>query len=77
MHDNWKMATFDNIAFLSGIDNSHNNLIQMSLRKFGFQKASKTQHIVVNIVVNFEATYFSKFSIKERILSAVSLIQNS
>ena len=57
--------------FLSGIDNSH-NLIQMFLRNLVFQNALKTRHIVVNIVVNFEATYCRKFSIEERILSGKS-----
>ena len=59
------------IPFLSGIDNSH-NLIQMFLRNLVFQNAIKTRHIVVNIVVNFEATYCRKFSIEERILSGKS-----
>ena len=64
------------LLFLSGIDNSHNNFIQMSLRKFGFQKALKTHHVVVNIVVNFEATYLVNFRLKKEYFQ-VSLIQNS
>ena len=47
------------------------SLIQMFMRNFVFQKALKTRHIV-NIKVDFEATYCSKFSTKERILSGKS-----
>ena len=69
--EKWQHSRTEHNTFLSRIDNSH-NLIQMFLRNFASQKALKTQHIVVNIVVSFEATYCSKFSIEERILSGKS-----